>query len=152
VTAGAFTGRLMDPFDRLEAVIRSRRSADPSSSYVASLFARGRGTVAQKLGEEAVELVIAATSDPAGIVPEAADLVFHLAVLLADAGLSFADVAAELERREGVSGHEEKASRTPAPAQPAQPALSLSGLAADSAPDSGDALPLPRGGPLGSGD
>jgi len=150
----------MDAFTRLEATIRSRQGADPASSYVASLFARGRGTQAQKLGEEAVELVIAATSDPARIVPEAADLVFHLAVLLADAGLSLADVAAELERREGVSGHREKAERatsvpTPAPLPASMPAptsatLSLSGMAADPTAASGDALPLPRGGPLAS--
>jgi len=145
---GAFTGRLMDPLDRLQATVRERRGADPASSYTASLFARGRATVAQKLGEEAVELVIAATSDPAKIVPEAADLLFHLLVLLADADLSLDEVRAELERREGVSGHKEKASRAPAAAPPR---LSLSGLAADAAPDSGDALPLPRGGPLGSG-
>ena len=134
----------MDAFDRLEATIRARRGADPASSYVASLFARGRGKIAQKLGEEAVETVIAATSDPAKIVPEAADLLFHLAVLLADAGLSFADVAAELERREGVSGHDEKAAR-PAPA-PAAASLSLAGVAATA--NDGGALPLPRGGPI----
>lgn len=102
----------MDALDRLEATIRARRDADPASSYVSSLFARGRPKIAQKLGEEAVETVIAAMGDdPAGIVPEAADLLFHLAVLLADAGLSLDDVRAELERREGVSGHDEKAAR-----------------------------------------
>ena len=102
-----------DTLDQLEATIRSRRSADPSSSYTASLFHRGRAKVAQKLGEEAVETVIAAMGDdPAKIVPEAADLVFHLLVLLADADLTLGDVLAELERREGVSGHEEKAGRS----------------------------------------
>ncbi len=101
----------MDLLDTLEAVIRSRRGADPASSYTASLFAKGRGKIAQKLGEEAVETVIAATSDPAKIVPEAADLLFHLLVLLADADLTLDDVRAELARREGVSGHDEKASR-----------------------------------------
>lgn len=101
-----------DPLDRLEAVIRARRGADPASSYVASLFAKGRPRIARKLGEEAVETVVAALGpDPAEIVPEAADLLFHLLVLLADAGLSLDDVRAELRRREGVSGHDEKASR-----------------------------------------
>ena len=102
----------MDPLDALEATIRSRRGADPATSYTASLFAKGRGRIAQKLGEEAIETVIAATSDPGKIVPEAADLLFHLLVLLADAGLTLDDVRAELARREGVSGHEEKAARS----------------------------------------
>ena len=104
----------MDALDRLDATIRDRRGADPGSSYVASLFDRGRARIAQKVGEEATECVIAAMGDdPAKIVPEAADLVFHLLVLLADAGLSLDDVRAELDRREGVSGHAEKAARTP---------------------------------------
>ena len=103
---------MTDPFDRLEATVRARMGADPASSYTAALFARGRGRIAQKLGEEAVECVVAAMGpDPAGIVPEAADLLYHLVVLLADAGLSLADVRAELARREGVSGIEEKAGR-----------------------------------------
>jgi phosphoribosyl-ATP pyrophosphohydrolase len=102
-----------DPLDRLEAAIRARRGADPASSYTASLLARGRSRIAQKLGEEAVECVIAAMGpDAAAIVPEAADLLYHLLVLLADADLTLADVRAELARREGVSGLEEKAGRT----------------------------------------
>ena len=102
----------MDAFARLEATIATRRGADAGSSYTASLFARGRGKIAQKLGEEAVETVIAAMGDePRAIVPEAADLMFHLCVLLADAGLSLDDVRTDLTRREGVSGHDEKASR-----------------------------------------
>ena len=102
----------MDAFARLEATIAARRGADAGSSYTASLFARGRAKIAQKLGEEAVETVIAAMGDePRAIVPEAADLMFHLCVLLADAGLSLDDVRTELTRREGVSGHDEKASR-----------------------------------------
>ena len=104
---------MSDAIDRLEAVIRARRGADPDASYVAKLTAKGRAKIAQKLGEEAVETVIAAVSDDrAATVSEAADLVFHLAVLLADMGLSFADVGAELDRREGVSGLDEKAART----------------------------------------
>lgn len=102
----------MDRFDRLLATIIARRGADPATSYVARLTARGRAKIAQKLGEEAVEVVIAAMADDTpGLVGEAADLMFHLAVLLADAGLSFDDVRAELARRDGLSGLDEKASR-----------------------------------------
>ena len=110
---GYVSTRAMDPvFDRLEATIRARRDAPADTSYTASLFAKGRPKIAQKLGEEAVETVIAACSgDEASIVPEAADLMSHLAVLLADAGLSLDDVRAELERREGVGGLVEKAGR-----------------------------------------
>lgn len=101
-----------DILDRLFATIGSRRTAPPESSYTAGLFARGRPRIAQKLGEEAVETVIAAMGDdPAAIVPEAADLLYHLLVLLADAGLTLEDVRAELARREGMSGLEEKATR-----------------------------------------
>lgn len=97
---------------RLENIIKERRVADPALSYVAKLRARGRAKIAQKLGEEAVETVIAAMADDArGVTGEAADLLFHLAVLLDDMGLSFDDVLAELDRREGVSGIDEKASR-----------------------------------------
>lgn len=101
-----------DPLDTLESVIRSRMGGDPDSSYVARLHARGRAKIAQKLGEEAVETVIAAMAgDKAELTKEAADLIFHLLVLLAEAGLSLDDVRAELARREGVSGLVEKASR-----------------------------------------
>jgi phosphoribosyl-ATP pyrophosphohydrolase len=101
-----------DQLDALEALIRSRKGSDPDASYVARLFAKGRAQIAQKVGEEAVETVIASCSgDGAAIVPEAADLVFHLMVLLADAGLSLDDVRAELARREGLSGLEEKRQR-----------------------------------------
>ena len=97
---------------RLEALIAERRGASPDSSYVASLFAKGREKIAQKVGEEATETVIAALSgDPANLTAEAADLLFHLMILLADGGLSIDDVLRELQRREGVSGLEEKASR-----------------------------------------
>ncbi|HWI85751.1 MAG TPA: phosphoribosyl-ATP diphosphatase [Sphingomonas sp.] len=97
---------------RLEATIASRKGADPASSYVASLFAKGRPKIARKLGEESVETIVAALAeDKAALTGEAADLVFHLLVLLADAGVPLADVLAELDRREGVSGHEEKAGR-----------------------------------------
>jgi phosphoribosyl-ATP pyrophosphohydrolase len=102
----------MDSLDRLEAIIKERRAGDPASSYVAKLTAKGRAKIAQKLGEEATETVIAAIQDDkAALTGEAADLVFHLLVLLADAGLTLDDVRAELARREGMSGLEEKASR-----------------------------------------
>ena len=96
----------------LEQTIRQRRTADPSTSYVAKLTARGRGTMAQKVGEEAVETVIAAmTGDRMAAVGESADLLFHLIVLLADLDISLDDVMDELDRREGVSGIAEKAAR-----------------------------------------
>lgn len=101
-----------DVFDRLTARITLNRDADPATSYVARLTGKGRAKIAQKLGEEAVETVIAAMgSDRAEIVGEATDLIFHLGVLLVDAGLSFDDIRTELRRREGVSGIAEKASR-----------------------------------------
>ncbi len=97
---------------QLETTIRQRRSADPASSYVAKLSAAGRAKIAQKLGEEAIETVIAAMSgDRVAVTGEAADLLFHLAVLLADMDLSFDDVLREIARREGTSGIAEKAAR-----------------------------------------
>jgi len=98
---------------RLEAVIHERLVAgEGGTSYVASLAAKGRGKIAQKLGEEAVETVIAAVSeDDSALIGEASDLVFHLSILLADRELSWDDIAAELDRRHGTSGHTEKASR-----------------------------------------
>ena len=101
-----------DILDRLAATIRARKGAEAISSYTASLFFQGRAKIAQKLGEEAVETVIAACSgNDLTIVPEAADLMYHLLVLLADAGLTLDDIRAELARREGVSGHDEKSGR-----------------------------------------
>lgn len=102
-----------ETLERLEGVIRDRLAAgDAGASYVASLAAKGRGKIAQKLGEEAVETVIAAVSeDDAALVGEASDLVFHLSILLAERGLTWDMIAAELDRRHGTSGHAEKASR-----------------------------------------
>lgn len=98
---------------RLEATIAARRGGDPDASYVARLFTRGTPKIAQKVGEEAVEAVIAAVSgDRDGLIGEAADLLFHLAVLLADANVPIATVMAELDRREGLSGLAEKAARS----------------------------------------
>lgn len=97
---------------RLESVIAQRAAADPATSYVAKLNARGVPKIAQKLGEEAVEAVIAAMADDrAGLIGESADLLFHLLVLLRAKGIALAEVAQELDRREGVSGIVEKASR-----------------------------------------
>ena len=98
--------------DRLWQVIQSRRLADPQTSYTARLFARGRAKIAQKLGEEAVETVIEGVGENStALVAESADLIYHLLVLWAAAGVSPADVAGELARREGTSGIEEKRSR-----------------------------------------
>jgi len=104
---------MTDTLARLEATIAARRGADPDSSYVAKLNARGLGKIAQKLGEEATETVIAALSEGDDVlVGEAADLIFHLFVLLSARNVPFERVLAELDRREGVSGIAEKASRT----------------------------------------
>ena len=105
--------RAMDTLTRLETTIAQRRGADPSSSYVAQLQARGMPVIARKLGEEAVETVVAALSgDDEELVGEAADLLFHLLVLLGEKDISLAQVLAELDRREGLSGLDEKASRS----------------------------------------
>ena len=101
-----------DVFDRLIARITLNRHADPATSYVAKMTGKGRAKIAQKVGEEAVETVIAAMGEDRGeIIGEATDLMFHLALLLVDAGLGFDDIRAELVRREGVSGLAEKANR-----------------------------------------
>ena len=97
---------------RLATAIEARRNADPQSSYVASLFARGDDAILKKIGEEATETVMAAKDgDKLRITAEVADLWFHCLVLLARHGLGPADVLAELARREGTSGHTEKAAR-----------------------------------------
>ncbi|MFT5329020.1 MAG: phosphoribosyl-ATP pyrophosphohydrolase [Parasphingorhabdus sp.] len=101
-----------DILKSLEQTILARRAADPETSYVASLRAKGRAKMAEKLGEEAIEAVIAAVQDDnAAMTGEGADLLFHLMVLLADMDLSLDDVIAELARREGLSGLDEKAAR-----------------------------------------
>jgi phosphoribosyl-ATP pyrophosphohydrolase len=103
---------LGDALDRLWRVIEARRGADPESSYTARLFAEGRARIAQKLGEETIEAVVEAVKgDPAALTRESADILYHLLVLWADAGISPDDVAAELARREGVSGLDEKRGR-----------------------------------------
>lgn len=101
-----------DSLARLAEVIASRRGGDPDKSYVARLFHKGTDTILKKVGEEATEVVIAAKDgDPAKIVYEVADLWFHSIVALAQFGLTPAQVIAELERREGLSGLTEFASR-----------------------------------------
>ena len=98
--------------EALESVIRARRSADPSDSYVAKLFHKGQKKIAEKLGEEAVELVIAAlTEDDDATTGEAADLLFHMMIVLEARGLSLAHVVARLGERQGLSGIAEKAAR-----------------------------------------
>lgn len=101
--------------ERLYATIASRQGAERDSSYTARLFADGPEKIAQKVGEEAVEAVIASIGATRGncgrLVSESADLLYHLLVLWAACGADPADVWAELARREGVSGLDEKAGR-----------------------------------------
>jgi phosphoribosyl-ATP pyrophosphohydrolase len=101
-----------DILDRVAATVASRRGADPASSYVASLFAKGDDAILKKIGEEATETVMAGKDgDKLRIASEVADLWFHCLVLLARHGMGPDDVRRELERREGTSGHAEKAAR-----------------------------------------
>lgn len=101
-----------DSLARLAEVIESRRAGDPDKSYVARLFSKGTDAILKKIGEEATEVVMAAKdADHKKIVGEVADLWFHCMVALAAFGLKPADVLAELERREGLSGLEEFAAR-----------------------------------------
>ena len=103
----------MDTLSRLAATIAARRGADPETSWVAKLNARGVPVIARKLGEEAVETVIAALSgNREELIGEAADTLFHLLVLLDAKGIPLDEVLAELDRREGTSGIAEKASRS----------------------------------------
>ena len=97
---------------RLTATIAARRGADPATSYVATLFAKGDEAMIKKIGEEATEAVMAAKDgDKIRLTAELADLWFHCLILLVRHGMGPEDVLAELERREGVSGLDEKASR-----------------------------------------
>ena len=105
--------RMTDTLSRLEATIAERRGADPNGSYVAKPNAKGLNKIAQKLGEEATETVIAAlTGGRDELVGEAADLLFHLLVLLGAKDVPLHAVLAELDRREGTSGIAEKAGRS----------------------------------------
>lgn len=99
--------------DRLAATIVARKSADPDSSWTAKLLAKGPEKCAEKFGEEAVEAIIEAVKgDRAKLTSEAADVLYHLLVMLAARDVPLADVLAELDRREGTSGLSEKAART----------------------------------------
>lgn len=101
-----------DILNRLAAVLEERRNADPRSSYVAALYAKGLDAILKKIGEEATETVIAAKGgDQQQVVHELADLWFHSLVLLAEQGLKPDDILTELERRFGLSGLDEKAAR-----------------------------------------
>ncbi len=102
----------MSVLERLVDTIAARSGGDPAVSHTAALLARGPGKCAEKFGEEAVEAIVAAAEgDRAALTAEAADVVFHLLVLLRAAGVDWADVLAELERRESRSGLAEKAAR-----------------------------------------
>ena len=106
------TDNLGEALFRLWRTIEARRGADPATSYTAKLFARGNTKIAQKLGEEAIEAVIEGVrGDKPALVGESADVLYHLLVLWAAAGVTPDDVAAEIERREAVSGIAEKRSR-----------------------------------------
>lgn len=103
----------MNTLDRLANTIEARKTADPSSSWTAKLLAKGPEKCAEKFGEEAIEAIIAAVKgDRENLTAEAADVIYHLAVMLAARDVSLRDVMAELDRREGQSGIAEKASRS----------------------------------------
>ena len=107
---------------RLFATVESRRGGDPARSYAARRLAQGTAVIARKVGEEAVETVVAALSGgPDALVEESADLIFHLMLLWADAGVSPERVWKALERREGVSGLDEKRARTGASSEGTPP-------------------------------
>lgn len=102
----------MTSLENLAATIAARKGADPETSWTAKLLAQGPEKCAEKFGEEAVEAIIAAVKgDRAGLTAEAADVVYHLLVMLAARDVTLADVLAELARREGRSGIAEKAGR-----------------------------------------
>lgn len=101
-----------DVLSRLSELLEARKAADPASSYVAKLYAKGMDSILKKVGEEATETVIAAKGgNKEELIYETADLWFHTLVMLSHAGLQAQDVLNELARREGLSGIVEKASR-----------------------------------------
>jgi phosphoribosyl-ATP pyrophosphohydrolase len=98
--------------DELAETLEGRKNADPETSYVASLYDKGLDEILKKIGEEATEVIIAAKSgEKTAIIHETADLWFHTLVMLAQQGLGPGDILSELDRRVGMSGLEEKASR-----------------------------------------
>ena len=103
---------MSNALNRLADVISTRKGADPEGSWTAKLLAKGPEKAAEKFGEEAIEAIVEAVrGDRKRLTEEAADVLYHLLVMLAARDVSLADVYAELERREGVSGIDEKASR-----------------------------------------
>lgn len=103
---------MSDILEDLAKILEERKAANPDDSYVASLYAKGTDKILKKVGEEATEVVMAAKdADNLKLVHETADLWFHTMVMLAHAGLGPEDILQELDRRFGISGHEEKASR-----------------------------------------
>jgi phosphoribosyl-ATP pyrophosphohydrolase len=103
---------MSDVLQNLADLIESRKGGDADASYTASLLAKGQAKCAEKFGEEAVEAIIAAARDDTGnLRDEAADVIYHLMVMLAASDVPWRDVVGELARREGVSGHDEKAAR-----------------------------------------
>jgi phosphoribosyl-ATP pyrophosphohydrolase len=106
----------MSTLDRLAATIEARKGADPSTSWTAKLLAKGPEKAAEKFGEEAIEAIIeAAKGDREKLTSEAADVLFHFLVMLTSRDVKLSDVYAELERREGQSGIDEKAARNTPP-------------------------------------
>jgi len=106
----------MSTLERLAATIDARKGADPSTSWTAKLLAKGPEKAAEKFGEEAIEAIIeAAKGDREKLTSEAADVLFHFLVMLASRDVKLSDVYAELERREGRSGIDEKAARKAPP-------------------------------------
>lgn len=104
---------MTDTLSQLENTIRARINADPDTSWTAKLLAKGPEKVAEKFGEEAVEAIIEAVKgDKAALTSEAADVLYHLLVMLASRDVGLDEVLAELERREGQSGLDEKAGRS----------------------------------------
>ena len=102
----------MNTLERLAATIEARKTASPDSSWTAKLLAKGPEKCAEKFGEEAVEAIVAAVkNDRDNLTAEAADVLYHLLVMLAARDVPLADVLAELDRREGTSGIEEKSAR-----------------------------------------
>ena len=103
---------MTDILQRLAATIAARAQADPATSHTAALLAKGPAKCAEKFGEEAIEAIIEAVKgDREALTREGADVLYHFLVMLAASGLTLSDVLAELERREGISGIEEKAAR-----------------------------------------
>ena len=106
---------MSDILQQLSVILEQRKQADPEKSYVASLYAKGLDEILKKLGEESAETIIAAKNDSDhDLVYETADLLFHIMVMLSARGLEYTAVLNELDRRFGLSGLEEKASRSDA--------------------------------------